>query len=116
MIDLLKADYADDDWHAAYADNADLFYADTGADYWGWLIIKALEQFDDWDADQNPHIAEISLVLRIFNYESFGQVALLRGGWNELMIAGFSHRSTGIPNGEKAFMLDDTSSTLHFMQ
>ena len=27
------------------------------------------------------------------------QVALLRGGWNELMIAGFSHRSTGIPNG-----------------
>ena len=24
------------------------------------------------------------------------QVALLRGGWNELMIAGFSHRSTGI--------------------
>ena len=28
------------------------------------------------------------------------QVALLRGGWNELMIAGFSHRSIGIQNGE----------------
>jgi len=27
------------------------------------------------------------------------QVALLRGGWNELMIAGFSHRSIGIQNG-----------------
>lgn len=27
------------------------------------------------------------------------QVVLLRGGWNELMIAGFSHRSVGISNG-----------------
>lgn len=27
-------------------------------------------------------------------------MALLRGGWNELMIAGFSHRSVGIQNGE----------------
>ena len=26
-------------------------------------------------------------------------MALLRGGWNELMIAGFSHRSSGIQNG-----------------
>ena len=24
----------------------------------------------------------------------------MRGGWNELMIAGFSHRSIGIQNGE----------------
>ena len=28
------------------------------------------------------------------------QVALLRGGWNELLIAGFAHRSVGIQNGE----------------
>ena len=28
------------------------------------------------------------------------QVALLKGGWNELLIAGFAHRSLGIQNGE----------------
>ena len=30
------------------------------------------------------------------------QVALLRGGWNELLIAGFAHRSVGIQNGEES--------------
>ena len=28
------------------------------------------------------------------------QVSLLRGGWNELLIAGFAHRSVGIQNGK----------------
>ena len=41
------------------------------------------------------------LMIGMLNHQSVDQVALLRGGWNELMIAGFSHRSTGIPNGEK---------------
>ena len=31
------------------------------------------------------------------------QVALLRGGWNELLIAGFAHRSMGIQNGERRY-------------
>ena len=32
------------------------------------------------------------------------QVALLRGGWNELLIAGFAHRSMGIQNGERRYI------------
>ena len=31
------------------------------------------------------------------------QVSLLRGGWNELLIAGFAHRSVGIANGKSLF-------------
>jgi len=43
----------------------------------------------EW-AKQIPHFTELYLD---------DQVALLREGWNELMIAGFSHRSIGIQNG-----------------
>merc|ERR1719228_2221858 len=60
---------------------------------------RQLASLVEW-AKHIPHFTELPLD---------DQVALLRGGWNELMIAGFSHRSTGIPNGEKIIMLDDTS-------
>ena len=38
----------------------------------------------------------------LYIYEKFVQVSLLRCGWNELMIAGFSHRSVGVQNGKQA--------------
>jgi len=50
---------------------------------------KQLTSLVEW-AKQIPHFTELCLD---------DQVALLRGGWNELMIAGFSHRSIGIQNG-----------------
>jgi len=50
---------------------------------------RQLASLVEW-AKHIPHFKELPLE---------DQVALLRGGWNELMIAGFSHRSTGIPNG-----------------
>ena len=51
---------------------------------------KQLTSLVEW-AKQIPHFTSLCLD---------DQVALLRGGWNELMIAGFSHRSIGIQNGE----------------
>ena len=52
----------------------------------------------------NALMAMLKLIKTIFKekrkIKNQNQVALLRGGWNELMIAGFSHRSTGIPNGK----------------
>ena len=56
----------------------------------------------------------LMLMLGMFNHQSIVQVALLRGGWNELMIAGFSHRSTGIPNGEIIIMFEHSSSGSNF--
>jgi len=50
---------------------------------------KQLHQLVEW-AKHIPHFIELPLD---------DQVALLRGGWNELMIAGFSHRSTSVTNG-----------------
>merc|ERR1712013_962723 len=50
---------------------------------------KQLTSLEEW-AKQIPHFTSLCLD---------DQVALLRGGWNELMIAGFSHRSIGIQNG-----------------
>jgi hypothetical protein len=50
---------------------------------------KQLTQLVEW-AKHIPHFIELPLD---------DQVSLLRGGWNELMIAGFSHRSTNINNG-----------------
>merc|ERR550519_2387234 len=50
---------------------------------------KQLTSLVEW-AKHIPHFTELCLD---------DQVALLRGGWNELMIAGFSHRSIGIQNG-----------------
>jgi len=50
---------------------------------------KQLHQLVDW-AKHIPHFTSLPLD---------DQAALLRGGWNELMIAGFSHRSTSISNG-----------------
>lgn len=50
---------------------------------------RQLASLVEW-AKQIPHFTELPLD---------DQVALLRGGWNELMIAGFSHRSTNIQNG-----------------
>lgn len=49
---------------------------------------KQLTQLVEW-AKHIPHFIELPLD---------DQVALLRGGWNELMIAGFSHRSTNVSN------------------
>ena len=52
----------------------------------------------------NALMVMLKLIKTIFKEKRIiknqNQVALLRGGWNELMIAGFSHRSTGIPNGK----------------
>jgi len=50
---------------------------------------RQLASLVEW-AKHIPHFTELPLE---------DQVALLRGGWNELMIAGFSHRSVGIQNG-----------------
>merc|ERR1719367_1773860 len=50
---------------------------------------KQLNSLVEW-AKHIPHFAELSID---------DQVALLRGGWNELLIAGFAHRSVGIQNG-----------------
>jgi len=50
---------------------------------------KQLTSLVEW-AKHIPHFTELCLD---------DQVALLREGWNELMIAGFSHRSIGIQNG-----------------
>lgn len=50
---------------------------------------KQLHQLVEW-AKHIPHFTELPMD---------DQVALLRGGWNELMIAGFSHRSTSVSNG-----------------
>lgn len=50
---------------------------------------KQLTSLVEW-AKRIPHFTELPMD---------DQVVLLRGGWNELMIAGFSHRSVGITNG-----------------
>jgi len=50
---------------------------------------KQLTSLVEW-AKRIPHFTELPME---------EQVLLLRGGWNELMIAGFSHRSVGIQNG-----------------
>jgi len=50
---------------------------------------KQLNSLVEW-AKHIPHFAELNID---------DQVALLRGGWNELLIAGFAHRSMGIQNG-----------------
>jgi len=50
---------------------------------------KQLTSLVEW-AKRIPHFTELPMD---------DQVILLRGGWNELMIAGFSHRSVGITNG-----------------
>lgn len=54
-----------------------------------YATTKQLHQLVEW-AKHIPHFIELPLD---------DQVALLRGGWNELMIAGFSHRSTSVNNG-----------------
>ena len=53
---------------------------------------KQLSSLVEW-AKHIPHFPQLAID---------DQVALLRGGWNELMIAGFAHRSVGIQNGEKS--------------
>jgi len=50
---------------------------------------KQLNSLVEW-AKHIPHFAELSIE---------DQVSLLRFGWNELLIAGFAHRSIGIQNG-----------------
>merc|ERR1719188_2452415 len=50
---------------------------------------KQLSSLVEW-AKRIPHFTELPME---------DQVLLLRGGWNELMIAGFSHRSVGVNNG-----------------
>jgi len=50
---------------------------------------KQLTSLVEW-AKHIPHFTELCIE---------DQVALLRGGWNELLIAGFAHRSVGIQNG-----------------
>ena len=52
---------------------------------------KQLSSLVEW-AKHIPHFSQLAID---------DQVALLRGGWNELMIAGFAHRSVGIQNGKK---------------
>jgi len=48
-----------------------------------------LQTLVEW-AKQIPHFLDLAID---------DQVALLRNGWNELMIAGFSHRSVGVSEG-----------------
>jgi len=50
---------------------------------------KQLNSLVEW-AKHIPHFSELAMD---------DQVSLLRGGWNELLIAGFAHRSVGIQNG-----------------
>jgi len=50
---------------------------------------RQLYNLVEW-AKHIPHFAELSLE---------DQVALLKQGWNELLIAGFSHRSTNVKDG-----------------
>lgn len=50
---------------------------------------KQLMNLVDW-AKRIPHFVELPLE---------DQVILLRAGWNELLIAGFSHRSTAVKDG-----------------
>jgi len=50
---------------------------------------KQLSSLVEW-AKHIPHFTELAID---------DQVALLKGGWNELLIAGFAHRSLGIQNG-----------------
>ena len=51
---------------------------------------KQLSSLVEW-AKHIPHFAELAID---------DQVALLKGGWNELLIAGFAHRSLGLQSGE----------------
>jgi len=50
---------------------------------------KQLNSLVEW-AKHIPHFAELAID---------DQVALLKGGWNELLIAGFAHRSLGLQSG-----------------
>ena len=55
-----------------------------------FAVEKQLNSLVEW-AKHIPHFAELSID---------DQVALLKGGWNELLIAGIAHRSLGLQSGE----------------
>ena len=55
-----------------------------------FALEKQLNSLVEW-AKHIPHFAELAID---------DQVALLKGGWNELLIAGIAHRSLGLQSGE----------------